>query len=97
MLQFIELPEANLRDMQGLEIEIMSTKSESSKLDFSFYLHRTANRGLHCLISYATDLFNADRIQRLSSHLLYPLRDALQCQSTPDRSSQCYRKSNDLC
>ena len=69
MLQFIEPPEANLRDMQGPEIEILSTKSESSKRYLSFYLHRTANRRLQCLISYATDLFNADRIQRISSHL----------------------------
>ncbi|CAK6686936.1 Tyrocidine synthase 3 [Synechococcus sp. CBW1107] len=83
MLQLIELPEATLQEMQGLEVEIHSTKSESSKLDLSFYLHRTANRGLHCLISYASDLFNADRIQRLSSHLLTLLSSALLAPDVP--------------
>ncbi|QPN62714.1 amino acid adenylation domain-containing protein [Synechococcus sp. CBW1004] len=83
MLQLIELPPASLSNLDGLEVEQVSTSGTSSKLDLSFYLRRSADQGLNGSITYATDLFSAERIQRLSEHLLTLLAAALQSPDAP--------------
>jgi amino acid adenylation domain-containing protein len=86
MLQLIELPPASLSDLEGLEVEQVSTSGTSSKLDLSFYLRPSTDQGLNGSITYATELFCGDRIQRLSEHLLTLLASALQSPDAPARS-----------
>ena len=78
MLQLVELPEASLINLEGLAVEAIPSKSESSKLDLSFYLRRSADHGLQGSIAYATDLFSSDRMERFCSHLLTLLSSAVQ-------------------
>ncbi len=86
MLQLIELPEASLINLDGLTVETIPSKSQSSKLDLSFYLRRSADHGLHGSIAYATDLFSSDRMERFCSHLLTLLSSALQAPDAPAAS-----------
>ncbi|MCP9888742.1 amino acid adenylation domain-containing protein [Cyanobium sp. ATX 6A2] len=85
MVQLMELPESTLQNCEDLEVESLPTKSESSKLDLSFYLRRGADGGLRGSIAYARDLFDGERIERLSRHLQTLLRSALQ---TPDAAAE---------
>jgi non-ribosomal peptide synthetase component F len=82
MLQLIELPEASLAQLDDLAVQILPTRNEASNLDLSFYLRRSANQGLSATITYTTDVFDADRIERLSTHLITLMRSVLQ---TPDQ------------
>ena len=84
MLQLIELPEAGLEQLDGLAVQVLPSRSDSAKLDLSFYLRRSADQGLSASITYATDLFDGDRIERLSSHLITLLSSVLQA---PDKSA----------
>ncbi|MFN4865766.1 MAG: non-ribosomal peptide synthetase [Cyanobium sp.] len=86
MLQLIELPEDSLINLDGLTVETIPSKSQSSKLDLSFYLRRSADHGLHGSIAYATDLFSSDRMDRFCSHLLTLLSSALQAPDAPAAS-----------
>jgi len=86
MVQLIEFPPASLDNLDGLEVEQVSATSETSKLDLSFYLRRSTDQGLNGSITYATDLFCADRIERLSEHLLTLLASALQFPDAPAAS-----------
>jgi amino acid adenylation domain-containing protein len=86
MLQLIELPPATLSDLDGVEVEPVAGSNESSKLDLSFYLRRSSDQGLTATISYATDLFSAERIRRLAEHLLTLLGAAVQAPDAPARS-----------
>ena len=62
MLQLIELPDSSLGTFDGLEVEPLPTRSDSSKLDLSFLLRRTSQQSLSGSITYATDLFEAESI-----------------------------------
>lgn len=84
MLQLIELPEAGLEQLDGLAVQSLPSRSDSAKLDLSFDLRRSADQGLSASITYATDLFDGDRIERLSSHLITLLSSVLQA---PDQSA----------
>ena len=86
MLQLIELPEASLHNLDGLTVETIPSKSESSKLDLSLYLRRSADCGLQGSIAYATDLFSSDRMERFCSHLLTLLSSALKAPDSPAAS-----------
>lgn len=88
MLQLIELPESSPHNLDGLVVDALPSKSESSKLDLSFYLRRTIDQGLRVSINYAIDLFSADRIERLSAHLLTLLSSVLQA---PDATVHALR------
>lgn len=78
MLQLMELPEATLEQLDGLAVQSLPTGSDSAKLDLSFYLYRSADQGLSASITYATDLFDSDRIERLTGHLRTLLGSALE-------------------
>jgi amino acid adenylation domain-containing protein len=82
MLQLIELPEAGLEQLDGLAVQSLPSRSDSVKLDLSFYLRRSADQGLSAAITYATDLFNGDRIERLTGHLLTLLASVVQAPDT---------------
>jgi len=84
MLQLIELPEAGLEQLDGLAVQVLPSRSDSAKLDLSFYLRRSADQGLSASITYATDLFDADRIERLTGHFLILLASVVQA---PDASA----------
>ncbi len=83
MLQLIELPVAGLEQLDGLAVQSLPTKDEAAKLDLSFDLCRSADQGLSASITYATDLFDADRIERLSSHLITLRGSVLQAPAPP--------------
>jgi amino acid adenylation domain-containing protein len=78
MLQLMELPEAGLEQLDGLAVQSLPTRRESAHLDLSFYLCRSADQGLSASITYATDLFDGERIERLTGHLLTLLGSALE-------------------
>jgi len=78
MLQLMELPEAGLEQLDGLAVQSLPARSESAKLDLSLYLSRSADQGLSASITYATDLFDGDRIERLTGHLRTLLGSALE-------------------
>jgi amino acid adenylation domain-containing protein len=78
MLQLLELPEAGLEQLDGLAVQSLPTGNDSAKLDLSFYLYRSADQGLSASITYATDLFDGERIERLTGHLRTLLGSALE-------------------
>ncbi len=80
MLQLIELPESSLR-FEGVESESLPTGTDGAKVDLSFHF-RHAGSALQAWVSYPTDLFTADRIERLSGHLQMLLQGIGQ---DPDR------------
>ncbi len=86
MLQLMQLPDASLEKLDDLEVQVIPTKSESAKLDLSFYLRRSADHGLKGSITYATDLFSFDRMERFCSHLLTLLSSALEAPDSPAAS-----------
>jgi len=83
MLQLIELPEAGLEQLDGLSVQSLPSTSESAKFDLSFDLRRSADQGLSASITYATDLFDGDRIERLRSHLIILLSSVVQAPDQP--------------
>ena len=83
MLQLIELPEATLEQLDGLAVQSVPSRGDSAKVDLSFDLRRSADQGLSALITYATDVFDGDRIERLRSHLITLLSSVVQA---PDQS-----------
>jgi amino acid adenylation domain-containing protein len=86
MLQLIELPPASLSMLDGLAVEMLQSRSGASRFDLEFFLRRDKRGGINTTLVYATDLFRADRIQRLTSHLLTLLASALQAPDAPAAS-----------
>ena len=85
-LQLIELPEATLQMLDGLEAEPLPCGPETCRFDLEFVLRRAPRGGLNGQILLAKDLFNADRIERLSTHLVTLLASALQAPDAPANS-----------
>jgi len=83
MLQLIELPEASLHNLKGLDVQTLEFSSNASRFDLEFFFRRHTSGGINATLVYATDLFSADRIQRLVSHLRSLLISALE---RPDAS-----------
>lgn len=77
MLQLIELPEATLNQLDGLEVNALAVASHSSRLDLEFFLRRSTD-GVRGQIAYPIELFSRDRIERLSSHLLTLMASAIE-------------------
>jgi amino acid adenylation domain-containing protein len=86
MLQLVELPEMSLEGLAGLEVESLPTRNESSKLDLSLYFRRSPDQGLSGSIAYATALFEAESIERLTTHLQTLLGSLLQAPDAPAAS-----------
>jgi amino acid adenylation domain-containing protein len=83
ILQLFELPADSLDNLIDLQIESLPAKAEVAKFDLSFAFRRTIDRGLQGSITFAVDLFSADRIQRLSSHLHALLSSAVEAPDAP--------------
>ena len=83
MLQLMELPETGLEQLDGLAVQSLPCGSDSAKVDLAFALRRSADQGLSASITYATDLFDGDRMERLSSHLITLLSSAVQAPDQP--------------
>ena len=66
MFSFLNAPMPPL-DLPGLECSRMKTHSGTSKVDLSLYAIEVPE-GLSCTFEYNTDLFNADRIERMLGH-----------------------------
>ncbi|MCX5951824.1 MAG: condensation domain-containing protein, partial [Cyanobacteria bacterium] len=64
-------------------VQVLPSRRDSAKVDLSFYLRRSADQGLSASITYATDLFDGDRIDRLRSHLITLLSSAVQAPDQP--------------
>ncbi|MFN7901138.1 MAG: condensation domain-containing protein, partial [Synechococcaceae cyanobacterium] len=78
MLQLLDLPELSQRDLDGLQLEELPWQWDSAKFDLSLFFRRSTDQGLEGWITYATDLFTADRIERLSAQLLCLLQSLLE-------------------
>ena len=85
-LQLIELPGATLQMLDGPEAEPLPCGPETCRFDLEFVLRRAPRGGLNGQILLATDLFNADRIERLSTHLVTLLASAVQAPDAPANS-----------
>ncbi|MCP9888743.1 amino acid adenylation domain-containing protein [Cyanobium sp. ATX 6A2] len=83
ILQLMELPDASLQGMEGLQVEQLAAKGTASKVDLSFQLCRTADQGLQGTVSYTSDLFEAERIERLTTHLQTLLASLLEAPDAP--------------
>jgi amino acid adenylation domain-containing protein len=70
VLQLVELPPACLSQLHGLQVERLSHGTATSRFDLEFLLRRAADGGLHATLTYATDIFSADRMERLAAHLI---------------------------
>ena len=77
MLQLLDLPEAAHEQLAGLQLEALPSGSDSAKFDLSLAFRRGGDQALQGSITYATDLFSADRIERLVAHLHTLLRSLL--------------------
>ncbi len=67
--------------LRGLRMRFLETTHDTAKLDLSAFMAQGA-QGIHCAWEYATDLFDADTVARLTGHyatLLAGIADA------PDR------------
>jgi hypothetical protein len=78
ILQVIELPDSSLQGLQNLEAELLNARENASRFDLEFFLRRDPQGGMGVTMTYATDLFDGDRIERLSTHLLTLLGSALE-------------------
>jgi amino acid adenylation domain-containing protein len=86
MLQLIELQPPSLSNLDGLAVEPIQSSATASRFELEFFLRRDPDGGLNTSLVYATDLFCADRIQRLASHLLCLLASTLQAPDAPAAS-----------
>jgi len=86
MMQLIELPDHAANNLEGLEVETLTASDHAARFDLEFFLHREQAGGINVNLAYATDLFCADRIERLASHLLTLLASATQAPDTPAAS-----------
>lgn len=83
VLQLIELPLVPPTELDGLEVEMLPLCPDTARFDLEFFLRRTPCGGIRSTLVYTTDLFSADRIQRLTSHLITLLASS---QQAPDAS-----------
>jgi amino acid adenylation domain-containing protein len=81
MLQLIELRDSERHHLDGLDVELLDSSARSARLDLEIFLRRQHSGDLQATISYANDLFDHDRIERLSTQLLTLLASAT---ATPD-------------
>jgi amino acid adenylation domain-containing protein len=70
MVQLLELPDSPLQGLQHLDAELLNARANASRFDLEFFLRREPHGGLSASIIYTTDLFEGDRIERLSRHLV---------------------------
>ena len=70
VLQLLSLEDPSLNGMEGISSESLPCPDESVRFELELYLRRTLDGGLTGKLVYATDLFRADRMQRLVDHLL---------------------------
>ncbi|MEB3200675.1 MAG: amino acid adenylation domain-containing protein, partial [Synechococcaceae cyanobacterium] len=78
MLQVSELSEPSLEGLEGLQAELLPLAHGTAKLDLSVVFQRCDDRGLEGVVTYATDLFDADRIERMLQHWLTLLHAVLE-------------------
>ncbi|MFM8277019.1 MAG: amino acid adenylation domain-containing protein, partial [Cyanobium sp.] len=81
LLQLFEPSDAAPRHLAGLHGQPLPASGRSSRFDLEVFLWRSPDDSLRGTISFATDLFDADRIERLSAQLLTLLAAAT---ATPD-------------
>ncbi|MFO7627937.1 MAG: amino acid adenylation domain-containing protein, partial [Prochlorococcaceae cyanobacterium] len=80
LLQLLELPNHNLQ-LQDLDSKPLPVPAHASPLDLHLYFVRDG-QAIKARITYRTELFQAERLQRMSAHLLNLLAQAL---ANPDR------------
>ncbi|MCP9888741.1 amino acid adenylation domain-containing protein [Cyanobium sp. ATX 6A2] len=85
MVQLMELPGSTLQNFADLEVESLSAAAAASRFDLEFFLRRRKDGGIQGNLVYARDLFDGERIERLSRHLITLLSSALQ---TPDAAAE---------
>ena len=67
MVQLLDLPPRSL-DLDGLEADVLPPPQLRVRMDLELYFRRT-REGLGGSLCYSTDLFTAERIERLAGHL----------------------------
>ncbi|MFN7898423.1 MAG: condensation domain-containing protein, partial [Synechococcaceae cyanobacterium] len=81
LLQLFEPSNAAPCHLAGLQGEPLPASGRSSRFDLEVFLRRSPDDSLQGTLSFATDLFDAHRIERLSAQLLTLLATAT---ATPD-------------
>ena len=66
MFSLLNAPQQPL-ELSGVEVRRMEVENGTSKFDLSLYAVETA-KGLRCALEYNTDLFDADRMERMAGH-----------------------------
>ena len=66
MFSLLNAPQQPL-ELSGVEVRRMEVENGTSKFDLSLYAMETAE-GLRCVLEYNTDLFDADRMERMAGH-----------------------------
>ncbi|MGB3467384.1 MAG: amino acid adenylation domain-containing protein, partial [Cyclobacteriaceae bacterium] len=95
ILQNVDLDASGVSlDAEGLEIEMLSEDQFIAKGDLRFQFAESAE-GLLMSIEYNTDIYAADRIERMCSHFVHLLDSVLAEPSVP-LTSLAYRSEEEL-
>ncbi|WP_416422490.1 non-ribosomal peptide synthase/polyketide synthase [Pseudomonas sp. App30] len=70
-------------ELDGLSLEAMSGDSATAQFDLSLFMDENADDSLTFNFNYATDLFSAATVQRLSAHFTRLLTAVLQAPELP--------------
>lgn len=81
MVQLIEMTDTPLK-LDGLQAEPITVPFQPARLDLEFHFYRLKS-GVQGTIVYSTDLFSAERIQRMEGHLQTLLKSVLQQPDAP--------------
>jgi amino acid adenylation domain-containing protein len=81
MVQLLEVADIPL-ELDGFQPEPVTVPFQRARLDLEFHFYRL-NSCLQGTIVYSTDLFSADRIQRMEGHLQTLLKAVLQQPDAP--------------
>ena len=85
MMQVAEFPEDNLFQLEKLEAEKIP-QNTASLFDLECNFRRIGQEGLRVRFIYATDLFDATRLERLCSHFAMLLQSVLRSPDAPAAS-----------
>jgi amino acid adenylation domain-containing protein len=83
LLQYVTMPTPALHGMADLTTAKVPTRPRAVRFDLECSVRRTVDGGLHGDLLYATDLFDAPRIERLGAQLVTLLRGVV---ADPDAS-----------
>ena len=78
MFQLVDWPAPTLAGLSGLQSENLVERAECARFDLEFFLRRSDQGGIAGELLYATDLFSAERMERLADHLRTLLESVIE-------------------